>query len=200
MTSAAVAAWEERGAVHDVGGHQLFAVDLPAEAEEAEPVVILHGFPTSSFDWHHVVDRLAARRRVVALDLLGFGLSAKPDRHYSIELQTDLAEVLLGQLEVERFALVTHDMGDSVGGELLARQLAGTTDLSVSPAGSSPTARSTSTWPSSPPASSTCSPCPTRRGGPRWARPAEVLRGSLAATCAPGPRRPTTPSWTPTSS
>ena len=57
--SAAVDAWAARGRVHEVGGHQLFALDLPAVDEQAEPVVILHGFPTSSLDWHHVVDHLA---------------------------------------------------------------------------------------------------------------------------------------------
>jgi pimeloyl-ACP methyl ester carboxylesterase len=184
VTTAEVAAWQGRGAVHEVGTHRIFAVDVPAVREEAEPVVVLHGFPTSSFDWHHAVDRLAARRRVVALDFLGFGLSAKPDRRYSIELQADLTEVLLGELGVDRFALVTHDMGDSVGGELLARQLDGTSDLVVTRRvvtnGSIYLDLAQLTA-----GQELLLSLPDERGWPPLGEPAEVLRGSLAATCAP---------------
>jgi pimeloyl-ACP methyl ester carboxylesterase len=179
-----VTAWAERGRVHDVGGHPIFAVDLPARDERAEPVVILHGFPTSSLDWHHVVDRMAEHRRVIALDFLGFGLSAKPDRRYSIELQCDLVEVLLGQLGVERFALVTHDMGDSVGGELLARQIDRSTELAVTRRvitnGSIYLDLAQLTA-----GQQYLLSLPDEKGWPPLGEPAEVLRGSLAATCAP---------------
>ena len=179
-----VDAWAARGRVHDVGGHRLFAVDLPAADEQAEPVVILHGFPTSAYDWHHVIDDLTRRRRVVALDFLGFGLSAKPDRRYSIELQCDLTEVLLDQLGVQRFALVTHDMGDSVGGELLARQIDGRTELSTSRRvltnGSIYLDLAQLTA-----GQQFLLSLPDERGWPPLGEAAEVLRGSLAATCAP---------------
>jgi pimeloyl-ACP methyl ester carboxylesterase len=182
--SAAGDAWAAQGAVHDVGGHQIFAVDLPAHDEEAEPVVVLHGFPTSSLDWHLVADRLRARRRLIALDFLGFGFSAKPDRHYSIELQCDLTEVLLGQLGVSRFALVTHDMGDSIGGELLARQLAGTTELAVTRRvvtnGSIYLDLAQLTA-----GQQYLLSLPDEKAWPPLGDAAEVLRGSLAATCAP---------------
>ncbi len=184
MTAPSVERWAARGAVHDVGGHQVFAIDVPAVDEEADPVLVLHGFPTSSFDWHHVVDALSARRRVVALDFLGFGLSAKPDRRYSIELQCDLVEVLLGQLGIRRIALATHDMGDSVGGELLARQLAGVTDLTVSRRvltnGSIYLDLAQLTA-----GQQYLLSLPDERGWPPLGEAAEVLRGSLAATCAP---------------
>jgi pimeloyl-ACP methyl ester carboxylesterase len=182
--SDAVDAWAARGRVHDVGGHQLFAVDVPAVDEQAEPVVVLHGFPTSSYDWHHVIDGLAGRRRVVALDFLGFGLSAKPDRHYSIELQCDLTEVLLEQLGVDRFALVTHDMGDSVGGELLARQIDGRTELvatrRVLTNGSIYLDLAQLTA-----GQQYLLSLPDERAWPPLGEAAEVLRASLAATCAP---------------
>ncbi len=184
MTSAAVAAWQARGEVHEVGGHRLFAVDIPARSDDAEPVVVFHGFPTSSFDWHHVVDALAARHRVVALDFLGFGLSAKPDHRYSIELQTDLAEVLLDQLGVHRFALVTHDMGDSIGGELLARQLAGTTVIQVTRRvitnGSIYLELAQLTA-----GQQYLLSLPDEKAWPPLGDAAEVLKGSLAATCDP---------------
>src|SRR5690606_18235321 len=171
-------------AVHEVGGHSIFAVDLPAVDEQAEPVVVLHGFPTSSLDWHHVVGRLAERRRVVALDFLGFGLSSKPDRRYSIELQCDLTEVLLDQLGVQRFALVTHDMGDSIGGELLARQIDGSTELAISRRvitnGSIYLDLAQLTA-----GQQFLLSLPDEQGDWPLGDPAEMLRGSLAATCAP---------------
>lgn len=120
--------WRARGRTHRVGGHELFVVDIPAHRPgggEQPPLLVLHGFPTSSYDFHRVADRLAATRRVVFFDMLGFGLSDKPDLHYDIGLQADLTMGLVEALGWRRFGLLTHDMGDSVGGELLARQLEG---------------------------------------------------------------------------
>jgi pimeloyl-ACP methyl ester carboxylesterase len=90
-----------------------------------EPLVVLHGFPTSSFDFVHVVDGLAEHRRVLLLDMIGYGLSAKPDRAYTIDLQADVAQAFVADTGVSRLALLTHDLGDTVGGELLARQAEG---------------------------------------------------------------------------
>ena len=64
-------------------------------------------------------------------DLLGFGLSDKPDQHYSLFEQADLVEAVARDLGVDEVALLTHDMGDSVGGELLARSLDGTLSFDV---------------------------------------------------------------------
>ena len=118
--------WEQLGSFHDVGGHDIFTVDLaPAGPEAGEPLLVIHGFPTSSFDFAGIATALAAHRRVVLLDLLGFGLSAKPDLNYTMALQADVVAAVAGELSLKRFALLTHDMGDTVGGELLARQLEG---------------------------------------------------------------------------
>ncbi len=85
----------------------------------------IHGFPTSSVDWARALPVLGASRRVVLFDLPGFGLSDKPDRPYSIHSSADAAQGLIEALELAEFDLVTHDMGDTVGGELLARDLEG---------------------------------------------------------------------------
>lgn len=115
--------WQERGEVVAVGGHDLFVVEQgPAEGPT---LVLLHGFPGSSFDWRHVMAALAPRWRLLAFDFLGFGLSAKPDRRYSLFEQADLAEELLAARGVSRAALLAHDMGDTVAAELLARANAG---------------------------------------------------------------------------
>lgn len=124
--------WRARGRVETLGGQSLFVVDIrPREREEQPPLLVLHGFPTSSFDFHRVVDRLAERRRVVLFDMLGYGFSAKPDLRYGIELQADLAMALVDRLGWERLGLLTHDMGDTVGGELLARQSEGAWETEV---------------------------------------------------------------------
>jgi pimeloyl-ACP methyl ester carboxylesterase len=68
-----------------------------------------------------VVDALSAERRVVLFDFLGFGLSDKPDVRYSIRGYADTAEAVAADAGLRSVALLTHDMGDTVGGELLAR-------------------------------------------------------------------------------
>ena len=128
----AVEAWRGRGRRLALGGEEVFTVDVAAAGPTVRPpLVVLHGFPTSSYDFHRVVDGLAARRRVVLLDYPGFGLSAKPDRPYRLVEQADVVVALCAELGLDRFGLLTHDIGDTIGGELLARQLEGTWDVEV---------------------------------------------------------------------
>jgi len=124
--SADVAAWERRGAYRSLAGWDVFTLDVPAAGVEArEPLLVLHGFPTCSFDFHRVVDAWARDRRVLLLDMVGFGLSAKPDIAYGFDLHADVVEAFVADAGVTRLAMLTHDMGDTVGGELHARQLEG---------------------------------------------------------------------------
>jgi pimeloyl-ACP methyl ester carboxylesterase len=117
-----VAQWQAMGQYRKLHGYDVFTIDVPAVSEEAEPLLVLHGFPTSSFDFRPVWQRLARRRRVLFLDFVGFGFSAKPDIRYSIEMHADVTMAFMDDVGVSEFALLTHDMGDTVGGELLARQ------------------------------------------------------------------------------
>jgi len=128
----AVDQWASRGKRIDAGGFRIFVLDEPAaESEDDPPLLVLHGFPSCSFDWRHVLPRLARRRRVVLLDFLGFGLSDKPDTRYGIRLQANLAQQVVLGLGLREVGLLTHDMGDTVGGELLARSLEGTLGFEV---------------------------------------------------------------------
>lgn len=121
-----VADWEALGTRRQLAGHAIFTVDAPALDEERdEPLLVLHGFPSSSYDFVEVLDDLRRTRRVLLLDLLGYGLSAKPDQPYTLAEQADVVAAYTAELGVERLALLSHDMGDTVGGELLARQLEG---------------------------------------------------------------------------
>ena len=92
-------------------------------AGQGEPLLLIHGFPTASWDWHYLWQPLAQRYRVIACDMLGFGDSAKPLNHrYSLLEQADLQQALLAHLQIEQAVhVLAHDYGDSVAQELLAR-------------------------------------------------------------------------------
>ena len=92
-------------------------------AGQGEPLLLIHGFPTASWDWHCLWQPLAQRYRVIACDMLGFGDSAKPLNHrYSLLEQADLQQALLAHLQIEQAVhVLAHDYGDSVAQELLAR-------------------------------------------------------------------------------
>ncbi|HEY1057902.1 MAG TPA: alpha/beta hydrolase [Limnobacter sp.] len=89
----------------------------------SKPVLLMvHGFPTSSFDFEPVWSALAERYRLLAFDMLGYGCSDKPvDWQYSIFQQADIAEALMASHGLRQATLLTHDVGDTVGQELLAR-------------------------------------------------------------------------------
>jgi len=126
VTIATSTGWEAIGTHRELCGERIFTIDAPSIGPERHaPLLVLHGFPTSSFDYAAVLDGLRAGRRVLLFDMLGYGLSAKPDRPYSMALQADIAAAYVAQLGLDRVALLTHDMGDTVGGELLARRAEG---------------------------------------------------------------------------
>src|SRR5262245_34730437 len=117
-----VEAWRARG--HDVpfGSHRIFCVDSAPDDRARPLLVLIHGFPTASWDFAKIWPALAARFRVVAADMLGFGFSSKPRRHgYSIMEQADVLDVVLQHHGVERHHIRAHDYGEPVAQELLAR-------------------------------------------------------------------------------
>ena len=95
------------------------------DAGTGTTLVLLHGFPTASWDWHKIWPSLIQEYRVIALDFMGFGFSAKPsDYTYNIADQADIVEYLLESLNIEKYHILAHDYGDTVAQELLARQFA----------------------------------------------------------------------------
>lgn len=112
--------WHDGGEHHRILDRRVFVRDTGGPGV---PIVIVHGFPGSSHDWAGVIPLLAARRRVIAFDLPGYGASDKtPGASYSLFRQADVVEALLAGLGVERCVIVAHDMGDTVTAELLARR------------------------------------------------------------------------------
>lgn len=121
MAGIALQAWRAQGRTFDFRGHAIRY--WTAGPEQAAPLLLIHGFPTASWDWQRVWQPLAERYRVIACDMLGFGDSAKPRGHaYSLLEQADLQQALLAHLGIAApVHVLAHDYGDSVAQELLAR-------------------------------------------------------------------------------
>ena len=82
-----------------------------------EPVIFLHGTPSHSGEWRHVLPQVeAAGHRTIAYDLLGYGRSERPvQRDTSVAAQADLLGELLDELGVSAACVVAHDIGGAVG-------------------------------------------------------------------------------------
>ncbi len=115
--------WRAGGRFVELGGRRIFVRET---AGDGPPLVFLHGYPSSSYDWRGVLAELEGRR-ALSFDFLGFGLSDKPRDHvYSLNGQADLVEEIVArELPDGPVVLVGHDMGTSVATELLARDIDG---------------------------------------------------------------------------
>jgi pimeloyl-ACP methyl ester carboxylesterase len=123
-----VQSWLETGAIEDVLGRQLY---VRRREGSGALLVFLHGFPSSSYDWHELLE-LRPERAALAFDFLGFGLSEKPRDHvYSLSWQADAVEELVRRQGSPPVFLVGHDMGTSVATELMARDLRGELKMDV---------------------------------------------------------------------
>jgi len=117
-----VAEWRDAGTWLTTPAGRVFVRSAPGNGPT---ILLLHGFPSSSFDYRHVVPHLGGRAWVT-LDFLGFGLSDKPRPHrYSLLEQADIVASALAETTTGPVVLVAHDMGTSVTTELLARDLEG---------------------------------------------------------------------------
>jgi len=118
--------WRKRAKMIEIGGRRI-ACWTEDENDESKPwLLLIHGYPTSSWDWNFIWPSLRDHFRLAALDMLGFGLSEKPtDIDYSIMSQADIQEAFLERLGVGEAHILAHDYGDTVAQELLARQIEG---------------------------------------------------------------------------
>jgi haloalkane dehalogenase len=96
-----------------VDGHEL---DVAYYDEgSGDPVVFLHGIPTNSYLWRDVIDPIAAERRVIVPDMIGYGNSSMFDGFdRSIRAQEEMLTELLSTLDVRSPSLVGHDLGGGV--------------------------------------------------------------------------------------
>jgi pimeloyl-ACP methyl ester carboxylesterase len=118
----------------DTGGAaplKIFHVEFGDPA--ARPLLLVHGFPTSSVDWFDIVETLARDHRVCALDFPGFGFSDKPHgAGYTLAGDATLLEHYATEvLGLRSVAVISHDRGDSVALELAARCASGAARLEL---------------------------------------------------------------------
>ena len=117
-------------------GHRIFyRVEGPFKRKDAQatsdvhrhvnpkkaPLLFIHGYPTSSWDWAKIWPTLSEHYDCITLDMLGFGYSDKPNQAYTIREQADIYCALLKKLNIEGCHIISHDYGDTVAQELLAR-------------------------------------------------------------------------------
>jgi pimeloyl-ACP methyl ester carboxylesterase len=112
--------WKEKGKYITISGKKVFVID---EGTSSNTLVILHGYPTSSYDYFRVLPELAKYFRVVVHDHLGFGFSEKPDTlTYSLIDQADVALQIWHKLGLKNVTVLAHDYGISIAQEILARR------------------------------------------------------------------------------
>ena len=85
------------------------------EKGEGSPLLLIHGFGASTFTWREIAPPLARQRRVIAVDLKGFGQSDKPfDERYSVFDQAELLKQLIIDKDLRDLTLIGHSFGGGV--------------------------------------------------------------------------------------
>jgi len=95
----------------EVLGSQMHYID----EGEGDPVLFLHGNPTSSYLWRNVIPYVSDDTRVIAVDLIGMGKSDKPDIDYSFDDHSRYLNAFIEELELKNITLVIHDWGSGLG-------------------------------------------------------------------------------------
>jgi 2-hydroxymuconate-semialdehyde hydrolase len=110
-----------RGEFVDVGGARLYYYAAGTRGA-GEPIVLVHGFPTSSHVWGRVVPLLPAGHRVVVVDLLGYGRSDRPAaRPLGVRAHAERVIELLDVLGINYACVVGHDVGGGVAQAMAVR-------------------------------------------------------------------------------
>lgn len=114
--------WNAKGKLVEINDYNIFTI---VDGDPKKPTLLLiHGFPSASWDWEGVWEELVQHFHLVTLDMLGFGFSDKPKTSdYLITQQADIFESFLNQLHIDSYHILAHDYGDTVAQELLARQV-----------------------------------------------------------------------------
>ena len=111
--------WRSSGHFLNVDDQQVFY-----KTEGTGPVLLLvHGYPTASFDWAKIWPALTSQFRCVTLDMPGFGFSDKSPKKYLIKEQADTISEVIRHLGITSAHVLSHDYGDTVAQEMMARQL-----------------------------------------------------------------------------
>lgn len=85
------------------------------EEGEGDPILFLHGNPTSSYLWRNIIPHVSDQGRAIALDLIGMGKSDKPDIDYTFQDHIRYVEAFIRALDLKNITLVIHDWGSGIG-------------------------------------------------------------------------------------
>lgn len=85
------------------------------EQGTGDPILFLHGNPTSSYLWRNIIPHLSNQGRCIAVDLIGMGKSDKPDINYGFKDSYDYLEAFIAELGLKNVTLVIHDWGSALG-------------------------------------------------------------------------------------
>ena len=88
---------------------------------EGDPILFLHGNPTSSYLWRNIIPYATPHGRAIAVDLIGMGKSGKPDIDYRFATHAEYLEAFIDALELTNITLVVHDWGSGLGMDFARR-------------------------------------------------------------------------------
>ncbi len=112
LTESIKAQYPFAGHFAHLGKHKMHYID----EGQGSVIVMVHGNPTWSFYYRHLIKELSKEYRVIALDHIGCGLSDKPqDYNYTLEQRVDDLGMLLNELGVIKYSLIVHDWGGAIG-------------------------------------------------------------------------------------
>jgi len=95
----------------EINGSKMHYIDVG----KGDPILFLHGNPTSSYLWRNIIPHLQTKGRCIAPDLIGMGKSGKPDIAYTFEDHYDYLEKFIEKLNLKNITLVLHDWGSGLG-------------------------------------------------------------------------------------
>ena len=95
----------------DIKGNRMHYID----EGKGDPILFLHGNPTSSYLWRNIIPYLSNKGRCIALDLIGMGKSDKPNISYDFFDHYDYLKAFIEKLELKKITLIIHDWGSGLG-------------------------------------------------------------------------------------
>ena len=118
--------WVSKGKFMKFEGLDIFVHSSGKAPVEGDGVLVVHGYPGSSWDFANVVSPVAKKTKIVVPDMIGFGQSDKPKTgtykdNFSLMRQADMYEAVAKAEVLKEVILVAHDMGQTVGLELMTR-------------------------------------------------------------------------------
>lgn len=123
-----VISWKKKGKFLEIFGHQIFYL----QEGNGPNLLILHGYPYNTFEWKSVWTTLTQHYNIITFDYLGLGFSDKPQNHdYSFHEYCEMTNYLLDFLSVQETHVLSHDLGASIGQELLARDEKGQNNFKI---------------------------------------------------------------------